>query len=335
MDLGLDLPSSRLGLAVLGIMLAGDVLGLWLTGLRLDPASVSLWLKAAGAVVGLLILCRLVEWRLSGDEARGAVLVRGLTRRISLFSTASLYLGAITTAGAILSYVVATAGLPFQDTTLAAADRSLGFDWVGVARRVCGTPWLEVTLAFAYRSSMAQVALLVPVLAFTGQRRRLSEFVALFALTGLVIALASGLLPAEAAFFHYQPSVICPHAAADGTLAYRVDLLALRQGTMGPLAFRAMTGIVTFPSFHTALAICVIYGVARTPVLAWPMIALNLLVIAATMPLGGHYLTDVLVGGLIAAVAIGLVRALNRDAVADRVPAFAALMRPASPWRSA
>src|SRR5689334_11367721 len=164
MDLGLNLPSSRLAVAMLGVMLAGDILGLWLTGLRLDPASVSLWLKAALAVFGLLVLCRLAEWRLSGDTARGAMLVTGLARRISLFSAASLLLGAITTAGAILTYVVASAGLPFQDATLAAADRSLGFDWPGVATHVCATPWLETTLAFAYRSSMGQVALLVPVL---------------------------------------------------------------------------------------------------------------------------------------------------------------------------
>jgi membrane-associated phospholipid phosphatase len=123
--------------------------------------------------------------------------------------------------------------------------------------------------------------------------------------------------------------VICPHVPGDGTLAYHADLMALRSGTLGPLVFRAMTGVVTFPSFHTALAILVIYAIARTPIVAWPVILLNLLVIAATMPLGGHYLADVLCGGAIAVLSIHLVRLLNRRQAPDILPGWPAIGLPA------
>jgi membrane-associated phospholipid phosphatase len=326
MDLGLNLPSTRLALGVLAAMLLGDIAGLWLTGIRIDGASATLWIKAAIAVAGIIALCGGARWYLRGDEARGARLVRGLADRAALFSAAGLLIGAITTVGAVFSYVMASAALPFQDSSLVAIDRALGFDWLGIARFVCSAPPLESLLAFAYRSSMAQVGLLLPVLALTGHRRRLSEFMALFALTGFVICILSALVPAQAAFFHFAPSVICPHAALDGTLAYHGDLLALRDGTFGTIIFAKMTGIVTFPSFHTALAIVVIYAASALRLASLPIILLNILVIASTMPLGGHYLTDVLTGAAIATLSILAVRALNRQGGADIAPVGAISM---------
>ena len=293
MDFGLRFPSTHFALAALAAMLAGDVLGLWVTGIRLDGTSVETWVRGAVAVGAIFAVCGAATWRLRGDTARGAVLVKALAERICLFSAAALLIGAITTAGAVFSYMAAAATLPLRDGLFVAMDRSVGFDWLAVTRRVCDTPWLEASLAFAYRSSMLQVALLVPILVLTGQRRRLSEFVALFAVTGAVICVVSGLVPAEGPLFHFSPSVICRHVTIDGALDYHADLMALRAGGIGTIVFSKVTGIVTFPSFHTALAISVIYAAWRTPFIAWPVAALNAMVIAATMPLGGHYLVDV------------------------------------------
>jgi membrane-associated phospholipid phosphatase len=319
MEFGLRFPSTQLALLVLAAMLAVDVIGLAIGGMTVAGDGVVAWFSSAVMVCLIFPACGLAVWRLKGDEARGAVLVRALCERVCLLSAGVLLIGAITTAGAIASYLMASLALPFRDEALASIDRAVGFDWLAVARSVCGIPWLESSLAFAYRSSMGQVMLLVPLLALTGQKQRLSEFVALFALTGGIVCVLSGLIPAEAAFFHFQPSVVCPHVPLDGTLDYHAHLLSLRAGTFGVFHFKAATGIVTFPSFHTALSVIIIYAIRRTRFLALPVTALNLAVIAATMPLGGHYLTDVVAGGLIAAASILVVRALNR-----RMPAEAA-----------
>src|SRR5690242_5712658 len=99
MDLGLNLPSTRLALGVLAAMLLGDLAGLWLTGIRIDGASATQWIRAAIAVIGLIALCGGARWYLSGDEARGARLVRGFVDRAALFSAAGLLIGAVTTIG--------------------------------------------------------------------------------------------------------------------------------------------------------------------------------------------------------------------------------------------
>jgi membrane-associated phospholipid phosphatase len=334
MDLGLRLPSTQLAFAVITMMIGVDLLALPLIGLRVEPASLVQWLVGAAVVLTVPLLCAAAIHRLRNDPARGARLTSAFAERVALLTFAGLAIGLITTAGAVLSYAAAAVGYPLQDARLAAIDRAIGVDWIAIAKSVCGTPWLESTLAFAYRSSMTQVMLLVPLLALTAQRQRLSEFVALFAVTGGIVCILSAFVPAEAAFFHFQPSVICPHVPLDGTLRYHPDLMALRAGSLDTIEFGAVSGIVTFPSFHTALAIVVIYAAWGLRFFALPVLALNLLVIAATLPLGGHYFIDVVAGAAIAFLAIAGVRRLNRNPNALLWPMPLAPATPSPPPRS-
>jgi membrane-associated phospholipid phosphatase len=312
MDLGLRFPSTQLALALVFGVCVIDAVGFATTGLRLEPKSLETWLIAAIASVGLVLLCRAAIWRLRDDTARGALRVKSFAERTGVMAAANLYVGLFTTSGAILTYFAAMLALPFQDERILAVDRALGVDWMAIATYVCSHPRIEAMLGHAYMSSMAQVTLLVPILAFTRQYQRLSEFLALFALTGVIVVAISAVAPAQSAFFHLPSAVICPHVVADHTLAYHADLMALRSGTMEVMTLSKMTGIVTFPSFHTVLAILVMYAAWNTPFLKIPAIILNSLVIAATLPHGGHYLTDVVVGAAIAFSSIAAVRALNR-----------------------
>jgi membrane-associated phospholipid phosphatase len=84
--------------------------------------------------------------------------------------------------------------------------------------------------------------------------------------------------------------------------------MGLRSGPAAVLDFRKMEGLVTFPSFHTVLAIITAYAFRGFRLLALPALVLNGAVIVSTLPEGGHYLVDVLAGALIAAAGIALVR---------------------------
>jgi len=57
-------------------------------------------------------------------------------------------------------------------------------------------------------------------------------------------------------------------------------------------------GLVSLPSFHTALGVlfCLTLRHSR---LGWPCLLLNLLMIASTPVMGGHYLVDLLAGALL------------------------------------
>lgn len=56
-------------------------------------------------------------------------------------------------------------------------------------------------------------------------------------------------------------------------------------------------GLIAFPSFHVIWCVLLAYSLRKQKLLFYPLVALNAFIIASTMFLGWHYLTDVL-GGL-------------------------------------
>jgi membrane-associated phospholipid phosphatase len=61
-------------------------------------------------------------------------------------------------------------------------------------------------------------------------------------------------------------------------------------------------GLATFPSFHIVLAILTAWALYPVRVVGAFALALNGIVVVATLGSGGHYLVDVLGGGAIAIV---------------------------------
>jgi membrane-associated phospholipid phosphatase len=66
----------------------------------------------------------------------------------------------------------------------------------------------------------------------------------------------------------------------------------------------AINGLVTVPSFHACAATLLAWGFHRTPMLRWPLLGLNGLMLLSAIPIGGHYVTDVAAGFLVAVGAI-------------------------------
>jgi membrane-associated phospholipid phosphatase len=94
----------------------------------------------------------------------------------------------------------------------------------------------------------------------------------------------------------------------DAGIWHLVHFEALRSGAMRAIDPNAIEGLITFPSFHTALAVVTAWASWRTRYIAVPALSLNLTVIASTVPVGGHYFVDVLAGACIAGASIaGLV----------------------------
>ena len=64
---------------------------------------------------------------------------------------------------------------------------------------------------------------------------------------------------------------------------------------------RSPQGIISFPSFHTSVGILFVYTARRHLWALAVLIPLNLLLIAAALPIGGHYLVDLPAGAAVAA----------------------------------
>jgi len=222
---------------------------------------------------------------------------------------------------AVANYLMMTTALPLRDEAFAAMDGGLGFDWSAMLAWVDARPLLGRVLVAAYASSLPQMMAVLFVFGALRRADRLLEFTALYALTGTAVAVVAMLVPAMGAYVHHAPDP----ALFDGfTQAGRIHidtLTALRAGTFGTLGLNDAVGMVSFPSFHTVLAIVVTYVFRGTPVFV-PVLMLNALVVLSTLPEGGHYLVDLFGGAAVAAGAILLVRKIGRGGRAQ-VPATA------------
>jgi membrane-associated phospholipid phosphatase len=237
--------------------------------------------------------------------------------RLAALGFAAAYLIPFTVLAAILSYVGTSLDRPLLDAQFARADVALGLDWMAVLSFSDGHPAVGTALRVAYHSSMLQMVSVFIVLAGTRQLDRLAGFLTLFTATGIITVLASIVFPAAGAFvFHNPPAELRDVVGQAAGIWHLEHFEALRSGAMRTIRLNAVEGLITFPSFHTALAIITTWAFWRTNYLALPVLGINVLVIASTVPVGGHYFVDVFAGAAIAAACIA---ALKRRSLQDRI----------------
>lgn len=240
-------------------------------------------------LVGSGLVALMLYYKLSGRSARIAAMAEAMLQWI-VFSVV----------GATLTYLAAMhAALPY-DRQLSAVDAAFGLDWQTWFDLVNRHPAAKFILALAYSSLMPQILLAATWFAWRDRDDRSAELLAT-----VIVALVL----TTAGFWHFPalgPAAGIPHAMND----YLVDLQALRGG--GALTFDVaqLKGIVTFPSFHAALAALFIYAYRRLP-LFLPVAVLNTVMTVSIPSEGGHYFIDVFGGLAVAATAIAAVTALR------------------------
>lgn len=276
------------------------------------PRAVLLW-----GTVGLLGLIDLTwglsgGWILLGDRAllsvalgAGSLLPLLFIKRyrsdVRIRSTvlAVLQLIAFSLVASVLSYLAVSVGTPLADTTFAAWDRHVGFDWLAVTNWVGQHRLLKLILSLAYQSGLIQIGFVVLFLGLTARIRQLDEFIDLY-ICGLLIAIGcSVVLPAAG------PWVGVP-AGTPFDASVLSHFLPLHEGHARVIDLDHAQGLISMPSVHAMTAIFIIYVMRGTGLLFPPMIALNTLMLLSTPTEGGHYLVDVLIGGICALTLISL-----------------------------
>jgi hypothetical protein len=236
-------------------------------------------------------------------------------RRIAALAAAIAQLMAFTGSGAILSYLTVTSRFPLVDRYLAVADAAIGFDWLSLFMWVHEHTTIDRVLTAFYNSGVLQLGILLVVLTVLGRRERLREFVWLFVLTLLIAIPISWLFPAESAWVYF--------GVTDRTYAYHLaDFTALRAGRMPEISMSRVNGLITFPSFHAALGLILIYATRGIRVLFPLSLGINALMIASTPSSGGHYLVDILAGLAVVPLAIFILRSWQREPSGRLVVAF-------------
>jgi membrane-associated phospholipid phosphatase len=255
---------------------------------------------AAGATVVILSAGAWIYRNWRPDQRLASAL--GCTAQLVAFSTV----------GAILSYLVAAVGaaFPLHDAMFEAADRALGLDWRGMLA------WMnEQTLAHfvfmqSYMSFSVQATATILMLAFFSRLVHIRVFMLSLMLSALVCMAISGVLPAQGVWGFYNLNAADYPAIIPATREAHLPMFhGLRDGTYRVISGGGMEGIITFPSFHAALAVVFMVALWPIPVVRWFGIAINSLMIVATPIDGGHYFIDVIAGIATAVLCIATARA--------------------------
>jgi hypothetical protein len=199
------------------------------------------------------------------------------------------------------SYVAATLRMPMWDLQFARMDAALGFNWSAGFHLIKSSSWmLRYLLSHVYNSIFIQVFASIGYFALIKRSDRNRELLWIGMLSALITTSLSGLFPA-----------LGPYAKGDMP-AWSAVLVTIRNGSLSKFALADMTGIVAFPSFHTVLAVLLVY-VHRPPLRSFvPMAILNALMLVAIPFAGHHYLVDVIAGAAVAPVSIAIVQAAMR-----------------------
>ena len=291
------------------------VVVLWLLVSRLRPIlSQDFWLPFL-YMAGLLACSRVfrfIHTRVREDINPIANAMRIVCERSALAIHASLFCFTLFAGVLVFSYLSASLGWPLRDSELAAVDKWMGFDWIEFLRITNSSSNIGYSLTLAYKSTAVQMFLLSIFLSLAGKRERLSEVLALLAITALATVLINMAIPAAGAYAFYSPSreMFSHFSQLAGMWHYEV-LLQLRTLPTPVLDFAKVEGLVTFPSFHTVLAIITTYGTRDHKYLFLPVACLNAAVIVSTLPEGGHHLIDVIAGVAIAVGSIVLLPTLR------------------------
>ena len=258
------------------------------------------------AVVAWTIVAAMVALRISGLTFPPGDLVQPVLVCTLLLSAACWYrrmpsfvlcltsltvLVAFSAAFAVLTYAVATSGWPLADAALARWDSHAGISAQAIRGWVAQWPALQTASWFIYFSLIPQTILAIAVLGLNNNS----------ALTRFLLQFMLGALVTLACFYFLPALGSCDETVPAYYSGVVKDMTELNAGERTVVSWRGAEGIITFPSFH------VVWAVLLSIALGWRwIIALNVLVILSTVPVGMHYAIDIIGGLLVCGLVVPL-----------------------------
>lgn len=184
------------------------------------------------------------------------------------------------------SYLACTANQPFFDSTLVYIDSSLNVNSASIVLWLRQYDIWHDIFSFIYQSYYFEWITLVLYFTYRGKWLHLQRFLTQFMIAAPLAIFISIFTPAQGSFvwYHYTPSLYCA-SALQHVLELRHQILDIS----------TVDGVVTFPSFHTIMALIYAYNFRfERKIIFIPVLILNLLIIFSCLPIGQHYLADIL-----------------------------------------
>jgi membrane-associated phospholipid phosphatase len=207
------------------------------------------------------------------------------------------------------------------------SDALVGFEWIKFSEVAHKVPYLSEALGFCYKNWMREIFLVVMILTYCRKFDRLKEFSVAYILTGMAAITMSGLLYSQSYDALAAYSTPGAHLPTGFTQEVFDKAEHLRQGQDHTLDFSRLVGLVCFPSFHAGAAVLLATAMRGMRWLSPFFLTFNVLVLLGTLTEGGHNLTDVIGGCLIAIAAAAAAQAYLRWGLAGRLMASGAVLR--------
>jgi hypothetical protein len=271
--------------------------------------------------IGLAVAGFAAPWPLASIGSRQK---RGETSTAA-FTEYVLLLASISLLGVIATYPIAYLSRDFCDALLLRADEALGFSWAGWYDIVAAHRPIQILEQAFYGSVFVTPLILSAYFAYFGQRARAHLFIASYWLAVIVTLILFAFFPAKGALAFLSHGAL-PYVPKGG-LEQAAIIQGLKGHRMHEVRLDTLHGLVSLPSFHTAAA--VLYVIAAWPIerLRWPVLVVNLIMLASIPVEGTHYLTDMIVGALVAISAQATMSLLLRGS--DGAPSKTENLHPA------
>jgi membrane-associated phospholipid phosphatase len=200
---------------------------------------------------------------------------------------------------------------PYTDDLLSGMDAMLGFDWARFSQWLTRHQALLRSIRYAYASFEWQPLFIVPLLAIYRLEVRMWTFALACSAALAVTSVIFAFFPAEGAFRHSGLSGSTFLGLSGKTSWYFATVVHLvkDQGVRW-LDQHLVAGIVSFPSYHTAVALINAWATWPMRRMRWPFLLVNVAMVLAAIGFGAHYLVDIIAGAMVGGLAIWVARAV-------------------------
>jgi len=211
----------------------------------------------------------------------------------------------------VLTYAAMRLDMPLADPLLARMDAAIGFDWTAFTRLVDTSRLASLILGLGYSSFSFQLLFLPSLLCIAGLPARAYQLVLAYFILCALSAAIGIFFPAVGAYVtHGMDPAGLDHVSGKFGHFFLASFHAVRGDPGFSLGIDNVAGILTFPSVHAGVAALCAWAAWPSRRLRWPFLILNLIMAAAAITHGAHYLIDIFAGGLVAWVTVPLVHRL-------------------------
>jgi membrane-associated phospholipid phosphatase len=255
--------------------------GMWASGLRVPVAQV---LPKIG-MYSLVLVGAAFYKRRQADRFVAALMI-------------VFWMGLVSDLHVYPMFLAGRQSVVYHDELLVKADRMLGLEVTDVLAWIEAYPEIKQQLDAIYYTLVFLMTAALLSTTLLGRLRAAQEYV-----IAMVCAVALT-FPLFAVFQAQGPFTYYGYPPSPAQADYLRTLAALKSQETFTMDLRYASGLITFPSFHTILALLAARALWSIPYVRWFGLAWAGLIVLSTVTTGWHYIVDLAAGGVIAALSV-------------------------------